>query len=120
MKKKETEEQAVLIQWANMMCNTYKELELLYHIPNGGSRNRIEAVNLKRQGVKSGVPDLCLPSPKGKYAGMYIEMKVGKNKPSENQEKWLERLSEQGYYTTVCYGFEEAKNEILKYLRAEV
>lgn len=60
-KKSEATEQALLMDWANLMSNTYKELSLLFHIPNGGSRNRLEAINLKRQGVKAGVPDLFLP-----------------------------------------------------------
>lgn len=96
---------------------TYCELKgfPVYHIPNGGSRNRIEAANLKKQGVKAGVPDLCFPVPKGKYHGMYIEMKYGKNKTTQSQDKWLELLSKNGYMTAVCYGFDEAKAVIDKY-----
>ena len=33
-------------------------------------------------GVKAGVPDLCLPVPMNGYAGLYIEMKYGSNKPT--------------------------------------
>ena len=112
----EAQEQSTLFQWASY----FPELEYMFAIPNGGSRNKIEAVNLKRQGVKSGVPDLMLPLPKGIYHGLFIEMKVGKNKTSENQNKWLEYLSSVGYLTAVCYGFEEAKSTILSYLKCEV
>lgn len=108
----EAEEQAALFQWA-----AYDpRLQFMYAIPNGGSRNRIEAKNLKRQGVKSGVPDICLPLPSGYWHGLYIEMKAGKNKPSENQKKWLAFLESVGYKTAVCYGFEEAKKIITEYL----
>lgn len=86
-----------------------------YHVPNGGSRNRLEAANLKRQGVKAGVPDLCFPVPMGKYHGMYIEMKAGKNKTTQAQDEWLELLKNNGYMTAVCYGFDEAKAVIDKY-----
>lgn len=57
----EASEQAALMLWAQMHLAKYPQLRLLYHIPNGGSRNAAEAASLKRQGVKAGVPDLCLP-----------------------------------------------------------
>ncbi len=59
----EASEQIKLMEWCKWQEHKYPELQLLYHIPNGGSRNAIEAKNLKRQGVKPGVPDLCLPVP---------------------------------------------------------
>lgn len=74
----EGNEQEALFRWAAFVRGRFPEIDLLYHIPNGGSRNRLEAANLKRQGVKSGVPDLCLPVARGKYHGLYIEMKYGK------------------------------------------
>ena len=76
----EGNEQEALFRWAAFVRGRFPEIDLLYHIPNGGSRNRLEAANLKRQGVKSGVPDLCLPVARGKYHGLYIEMKYGKTK----------------------------------------
>lgn len=112
----EGNEQESLFVWAAFARCKLPEIDLLYHIPNGGSRNSIEAANLKKQGVKAGVPDLCLPVPRGKYHGLYIEMKYGKNKTSKNQDIWLENLQKQGYVALVCYGWQEAKEVILKYL----
>lgn len=112
----ESEEQARLFQWAIYECGKYPELKLLYHIPNGGSRNKLEAANLKRQGVKAGVPDLCLPVARGKYHGLYIEMKAGRNKASENQKQWLSDLNEQGYCAVLCYGWNVASEVITNYL----
>ena len=109
MKQAEAAEQEVIIRYCDLRGIP------VYHIPNGGSRNRIEAANLKRQGVRAGVPDLCFPVPKGKYHGMYIEMKAGKNKTTQNQDEWLELLKNNGYMTAVCYGFDEAKAVIDRY-----
>ena len=111
-KRSEAEEQAALFEWAAYK----KELQYMFAIPNGGSRNKIEAVNLKRQGVKNGVSDVFLPLSKGEYHGLFIEMKVGRNKPSEEQKEFLEYVNSGGYYGTVCYGFEEAREIILWYL----
>ena len=108
----EAEEQAALFQWAKLAEGSKPQLRLLYAVPNGGSRHRLEAANLKRQGVKAGVPDICLAYPKGVYHGLYIELKVGKNKPSDKQEQWLRDLKAAGYMTAVCYGFLQAKETI--------
>jgi len=112
----EAVEQTQLFLWASWQSGKYPELELMYHIPNGGSRNAIEAANLKKQGVKSGVPDICLPVARMGFHGLFIEMKVGKNKPSDNQKRWISDLNEQGYRAEVCYGWEEASKVISEYL----
>ena len=115
-KSYECTEQVCLFQWAQYQKGKYPEIELMYHIPNGGSRNKNEAANLKRQGVKAGVPDICLPVARGKCHGLYIELKVGKNKTSDKQDEWIHKLNEQGYCADVCYGWETASRVILKYL----
>ena len=113
----EAAEQTTLLEWAMMQRGKYPELQLLFHIPNGGSRNRLEAINLKKQGVKAGVPDLFLPVARGGKHGLFIELKYGKNKTSENQDKWLSELERQGYKTAVCYGCEAAAETLVKYLK---
>lgn len=79
---KEADHQKLIFEWAALNYGKYPELRFMYHTPNGGSRNVIEAVNLKAQGVRSGVPDICLPVPKGKYHGLYIELKRYGGKPT--------------------------------------
>lgn len=114
--KGEDLEQATLIQWCNLQSCKYSELKMIFAIPNGGYRNKAEARKLKTTGTKSGVPDLFLAVPRnGKY-GMFIEMKVGRNKCTDNQKKWIRNLLEQGYEVKVCYSCEEAIQVIKKYL----
>lgn len=113
----ESGEQITLFQWAALHTRKFPELELLYHIPNGGKRHKTTAIRLKAEGVKAGVPDICLPVPKGHYHGLYIELKAGKNTTTDNQDRWLQALAANGYYTAVCYGWEMASNAILEYLR---
>lgn len=113
----EAADQEAIFAWAKMQESVYPELKLLHHIPNGGSRNKIEAANLKRQGVKAGVPDIYLPVPKGKYHGLYIELKHGKNKLSDLQREWLAWLNDQGYLALCIHGWEDAIKIIEKYLK---
>ena len=112
----EGNEQIALFHWAAFIRGTLPEVDLLYHIPNGGSRHKLEAANLKRQGVKAGVPNLCLPVARGKYHGLYIEMKAGRNKPTALQAEWLVLLRRQGYVAEVCHGWQKAAKIIEKYL----
>ena len=116
MRRSEESEQINLIQWCKYNEHIYPGLELIHHIPNGGKRNKLEAARLKQAGVKSGVPDLHLPVPKGEYCGLYIEMKWNGNKPTPKQKMWIKKLREQRHCVVVCDGFEEAKDTIIKYM----
>lgn len=112
----EAAEQGTLFEWAALQNGKYPELDMLFHVPNGGSRNAVEAANLKRQGVKAGVPDIFLPVARGEYHGMAIEMKAGKNRPTKEQLRWIANLTRQGYFVTVCYSWKAAAESIIKYL----
>ena len=115
---REGAEQATLFHWAEMQSIWYPELELLFHIPNGGKRSKSEAARFKAEGVKPGVPDICLPVARGEYHGLYIELKRRSgNHAADKQLDWLEKLNNQGYKTAICYGWEEAATVITKYLK---
>jgi len=113
----EAQHQMNVIRWSEIMRDIYPELKLLFHVPNGGTRDVIEAKHLKEQGLKSGVPDLCLPVPRGQYHGMYIEMKTEVGKTSPEQDWWIEQLKVQGYYVGVCHGWQPAIQIIEWYMK---
>lgn len=87
---------------------------------NGGLRGKAEAARLKAEGVKAGVPDLCIPIARGGYHGLFIEMKFGRNKPTDEQMKWLSTLERNGYMATVCWGAEEAIAVIEQYAKGRL
>lgn len=115
----EDDHQKALFQWAALK----PELASLFAVPNGGKRHPREAARLKAQGVKSGVPDIFLPLPSGRFHGLFIELKrpivKGEARPvvSKEQGAWLAMLAEQGYRAEVCHGWFEAQAVILDYLR---
>ena len=89
-----------------------------YAVPNGGSRNPIEAKNMKAEGVSAGVPDICIPVPNKKYHGLYIEMKRQKGgRVSEKQKEWIERLNKLGYMAVVCKGHKVAIETVQDYMK---
>ena len=113
----EYEEQVSLFEWAFVMRKQYPELKLMHHVPNGGKRSKSEAARFQREGVKAGVPDICLPVPRGEHHGLYIEMKRRQGgKVSDLQQQWLDDLNAQGYLAVVCKGCNEAETVIEQYL----
>lgn len=113
----EEQEQAAVIEWRDLMVPQFPDLEDLIHIPNGGLRSKSEAVRFKRLGVRPGVSDLFLPAPRGKYHGLWIEMKRqqgGRLRP--DQKDWLDRMNRKGYLALRADGAEEACEILYKYL----
>jgi len=115
MKTTEHQEQVALVTWFRLQYKQNKYC--LFAIPNGGSRHIVTAVKLKAEGVLAGVSDLFLMIPKGEYHGMFIEMKAKGGKLSESQKEFMEAASSMNYKAVVCYGFDEAKEAITKYLQ---
>lgn len=112
----EHHEQAALFEIAQLHQSQYPDLELLFAIPNGGHRHPAVASKMKREGVKRGVLDICLPVPRGGYHGFWGEMKVGRNKPTIEQQWWIKQLSALGYRVEVAYGAEAMFDAIVEYL----
>lgn len=118
MIRTEAEEQEAVMRWAFLESGWRPELRMLFHIPNGGSRDKREAVHLKQLGVRPGVPDLFLAVPWDGEHGLFIEMKRNAKtaRVSPEQKAWIQALKEQGYRAVVCYGFEQARTAIIDYL----
>ena len=83
----ESVEQQCLFRWAAFQSGRFPELALLYHVPNGGSRKKAEAGRFRAEGVKAGVPDLCLPVARGGFHGLYIEPKRQKGSKTSDDQK---------------------------------
>lgn len=115
----EQDEQIAVITWAAYNRGKWPMLERLYHTPNGGYRNAAEAVQLKRMGVRPGVPDLFLPYPAGGFHGLWLEMKTDVGRPTACQRDWIEYLRSVGYCAYVCHNAGEAINAIETYLNME-
>ena len=112
----EHDSQVSLFDWIDTYKIVYPQLECAFAIPNGGFRHIVTAMRLKAEGVRAGVPDIFIAYPMNKKHGLFIEMKVGKNKPTENQKEWLFRLAKNGYAVFTCYSWIEAARTICEYL----
>ncbi len=136
--------QCAVFCWANQNLDKYPQLKYMYAIPNGFFGSAAQKGKMKAEGLKNGVPDICLPVTKHviypitynppleeinnqkliatsfgwakTFAGLYIELKVGKNQPSKEQEDWIAFLLSQGYACHVVWGWEEVRDRIVEYL----
>lgn len=109
--------QSEIVQWARKEELTQKELCLLFHIPNGGRRSRMDGMKFKALGVRPGCPDLALPVARGQYHGLWLEVKDGdKGVVSEVQKLWQKRLQEEGHCVGVVRSAEEGIKALTWYL----
>ena len=117
MKHIESAHQAQVVEWSRWAYKTgkYPMLNMLHCSLNGVKLTKTQAVIAKSQGMLSGVPDLFLPVPRGKYHGLYIEMKHGTNTLTDNQKKFLKNAANVGYAVSVCYSAQEAIKRIEDY-----
>lgn len=118
-RKEETQIQQAFIAWAQ-----YHPIlrQRLYANPNGGYRNVLEAVSLKKSGQKAGVSDLFLAWPCQGLHGLYLETKIPdrkKAKPTELQIAWIVESRAAGYGAEIAYGLEKLKEITTNYLEGK-
>lgn len=114
----ESAEQQALFRWAAYSQARYPELRWMFHIPNEGKRSMIRGAQMRMEGMKKGVPDVCLPVARGGYGALFIEMKRTRGgRLTQEQAQWAEGLREMGNRVERCNGWEEAVRVIEDYLK---
>lgn len=95
--------QIACIEYARSLEPIHPVVAWLFHPANGGKRPKGVAGRLKAMGVKKGVPDLLLNFGNGRWRGLAIEMKWGKNNTTLEQNEWLSRYQAEGYLIGICW-----------------
>lgn len=114
----ESDEQKLLFEWIEWAKVKYPELALCYHVVNEGRRSYATGRRMVAEGLRKGVPDICLPVPNMRYTALYIELKrKNGGRLSNEQRGWIDALNRVGNLAVVCHGFEEARDTILEYLK---
>lgn len=107
--------QAAVFCWAAMNQAKYPQLKWMHSSGNGIFTTSGHKAKEKAAGLKNGVWDIFLPLPLKGYAGMYVEMKVGKNDLTDKQKEFREDLKNY-YHFEVCWTWERARDCIINYL----
>ena len=90
---------------------------------------KYRAIIMSKQRSKHKIPDLLIFEPKGKYKGLFIEIKrnesevflkdritMKKSDHIKEQYKTLQLLDEKGYFATFGFGFLHTVEVIKKYM----
>lgn len=95
----------------------------------GNNVSRAQAGRNKMLRSDSGYPDLFVSEPRGKYHGLYLELKregvtvflkdgsLSTDEHIRKQEHMLDRLQQRGYAADFAIGFDEATAKIDWYFR---
>lgn len=117
--KTEYQEQCAIFKLAQLYSREYPELVYLSGSLNGVRLRIGQAVKAKAAGMKQGIPDLFLPVRRGKYSGLFIELKRIKGGSIQPEQKlWAKFLVSQGYQHHFCRGSDAAWQTIIHYLNS--
>lgn len=92
--------QQACVDWFRWMFPHF----LIFSVPNGGSRNALEAANLKKEGVMPGVSDLIVVA---NEKVLFVEMKAGKNRQQQTQKDFQKKVEALGFKYVVCRSLDE-------------
>lgn len=115
MSRKESKEQKKVAEWLD-----WKSVDW-FHVPNERNTNKVRGSLLKLDGVKKGVPDIVIiqsPPEHQKYShmdGAVIELKredANESDITKHQKKWLDKFHRNNYMTAVCFGADEAIDQL--------
>lgn len=90
MKQLESKLQQACVKWFRLQYPN----DIIFAVPNGGSRNLTEAVRLKSEGVLAGVSDLIILFDN---KILFVEMKHGKGKQTESQLMFEKKVNAKGF-----------------------
>lgn len=103
MTESQLQQQIVLFERNNY---SIKNESLIFAVPNGGSRNPIEAKNLKLTGSMAGVSDLILIIESKVY---FIELKIEKGIQSDLQKTFETKVNNLGFKYLIIRSLEDYK-----------
>lgn len=108
--------QTACVTWFRMKHRNLAKL--IFAVPNGGARSKIEAAIMRGEGVTAGVSDLILLVARGGFNGLCIEMKTESrgSRQSDDQKAWQALVEAQGYKYIVCRSLDQFMSEINNYL----
>lgn len=92
-------QQKIIIHYRNQFKG------LIFSVPNGGTRNILEAKKLKATGILAGVADLIILKPNAEC--IFIEVKADKGVLSDVQRIFRKEVAEMGFKYYLVRSVEE-------------
>jgi len=105
-------QQQIYTWYNNTFClKNHNPRHVIFSVPNGGSRNVIEAKKMKATGLLPGVSDLIILQPN---KTLFIELKIEKGVQSEVQKEFEQRVKLLGFEYHLIRSLNEFQNILLK------
>lgn len=108
--KSEDKIQSEIFQW---FWNTYPKY-LIHAVPNGGSRNVLEAMKMKATGTVAGIADLIIWLPNGK--AVMCEVKNATNDQQPAQKKIEAKMKAMNSNYILVRSLEDFQEQIKNFL----
>ena len=89
---------------------------LLFAVPNGGLRGKVEAAIMKAEGMTAGVSDLILLISRKGYTSLCIEFKTEKGRQTQCQKDWQRIAEMHGSKYVIVRSIKDFIKEITAYL----
>lgn len=101
--------QAECVKWfTNNYCLRHHSPKcVIFSVPNGGFRNKIEAMKLVATGMKAGVSDLIVLFPN---RALFIEMKTATGRQSPDQKEFEKDVTALGFEYFLARSVDEFKS----------
>lgn len=94
-------QQQIIIYYRNLFKG------LIFSVPNGGTRNLLEAKKLKATGLMAGVADLIILKPNAEC--IFVEVKKDKGVQSEVQKSFENKVKDLGFRYYIVRSLDEFK-----------
>lgn len=101
--------QQACVSWFRLRYPQY----LCFSVPNGGSRNSIEAYHLKKEGALAGVSDLIVVA---HCSVLFVEMKNEKGRQTEFQKDFQRKVEMLGFEYAVCRSLDDFMGKVSEWL----
>jgi hypothetical protein len=100
--------QADIFKWYH---NTYCTIKnnpqhIIFSVPNGGTRNKSEAMKLKATGLLAGVSDLIIIQPN---KILFVEVKTSSGIQSDKQKDFERKVTDNGFKYILVRSLEDFK-----------
>ncbi len=115
----EHEIQATFFDYVTAKSQNSWKYANIFAVPNGSYKSHQQAAKYKREGLRSGVPDVfvAVPNFSREVCGAFIEFKREGGKPTDNQLSWHRSLTKAGYLVKIFDNVNDAIHFIDQYIR---
>ena len=114
MRHIESQLQQACFKWFRLQ---YPDLAMLmFAVPNGGARRRIEACIMKAEGVTAGVADVLFLYPNANYHGLCIEFKTKTGRQQQSQKTFQQAVERKGYKYVIIRDIDDFIRLIKSYI----